>query len=71
MNHIGIALHPLWIALISLMVSMPLFLLYLHLRQTRLGRRLRRKLLKRDWQPVFFERYSLPPSGDGGGGDAP
>lgn len=66
MNHIGIALHPLWIALIALVVSMPLFLLYLHLSQTRMGRRLRRKLLHRDWKPMFFERYTPPPSGSGG-----
>lgn len=60
MNYLSVALHPLWIVLLVTAISAPLFLLYLHLRQTRFGRRLRRRLLQRHWKPVFLQPYRLP-----------
>ena len=60
MNSFTASLHPLWIALLLALLSAPLFLLYLQVRQTRFGRRLRRRLLQRNWTPVFLRPYHPP-----------
>lgn len=72
MNFFGAALHPLWILALVAALSAPLFLLYLQLSQTRIGRRLRRRLLQRDWKPVFVQPYRLPDAaGDAAGQEPP
>ena len=59
MSFVMLTLKALLPLLAGLLLALPLFILILTLWRNRsLRRRLRRlRLFRRDWQPVFLERY--------------